>query len=133
MMTKETMAGLVNGETKHSRFTASKYHVMTCMIKGGVAYRIISDHCGSVRLVINKADNSIVQRIDCDENGNVITVTNPGFQPFAFAVGIYDQHTHHTRTGVRDCDAFSERWSSKDPILFFDLAKTYTVMYTEIR
>ena len=97
---------------------ASKGHVPDYMVKGGVTYRITSDHLGSVRFVINTSDNSIAQRIDYDEFGNVLQDTNPGFQPFAFAGGIYDQHTKLTRFGARDYDAFTGRWSAKDPILF---------------
>ena len=88
------------------------------MIKGGVTYRIISDHLGSVRLVVNAADGSVAQRIDYDEYGIVVMDTNPGFQPFAFAGGLYDQHTKLTRFGARDYDAFTGRWTSKDPIGF---------------
>ena len=102
-----------------SRFVyASKGHVPDYMTKGGVTYRIISDHLGSVRLVINTSDNTITQRIDYDEFGSVLQDTNPGFQPFAFAGGIYDQHTKLIRFGARDYDAFAGRWTSKDPILF---------------
>ncbi|MDH5511241.1 MAG: hypothetical protein OEZ32_12945, partial [Nitrospinota bacterium] len=43
---------------------ASKGHVPDYMTKGGVTYRIISDHLGSVRLVVSTVDGSIVQRID---------------------------------------------------------------------
>jgi len=88
------------------------------MIKSGVTYRIISDHLGSVRLVVNTADGSVAQRIDYDEFGNIIQDTNPSFQPFAFVGGIYDQHTKLTRFGARDYDAFTGRWTSKDPIGF---------------
>jgi len=97
---------------------ASKGHVPDYMIKGGVTYRIISDHLGSVRLVVNSTDSSIAQRIDYDEFGNIVNDTNPGFQPFAFAGGIYDQHTKLTRFGARDYDAYAGRWTSKDPIGF---------------
>ena len=97
---------------------ASKGHVLDYMVKGGVTYRIIFDHLGSVRLVINTSDNSIAQRIDYDDFGNVLQDTNPGFQPFAFAGGLYDQHTKLTRFGARDYDSFTGRWTSKDPILF---------------
>ena len=117
-MTKEPMTGPASGGTEHLRFTASKGHVPDYMVKGGVTYRIISDHLGSVRLVINTSDGSMAQRIDYDEFGNITQDTNPGIQPFAFAGGIYDQHTHLTRFGARDYDAFTGRWTSKDPILF---------------
>jgi RHS repeat-associated protein len=49
----------------------------------------------------------------------VITAdTNPGFQPFGFAGGLYDVDTGLTRFGARDYDAFTGRWTSKDPIRF---------------
>jgi RHS repeat-associated protein len=88
------------------------------MVKGGTTYRVLSDHLGSVRLVVNAVDGSITQRIDYDEFGNVTSDTNSGFQPFAFAGGLYDQSTKLTRFGARDYDAFTGRWTAKDPILF---------------
>ncbi|MCP4490087.1 MAG: RHS repeat-associated core domain-containing protein, partial [Gammaproteobacteria bacterium] len=60
----------------------------------------------------------IAQRMDYDTWGNVTTDTNPGFQPFGFAGGIYDMHTELTRFGARDYDGVSGRWMSKDPIFF---------------
>ncbi len=97
---------------------AEKGNVPSYMVKGGVTYRIISDHLGSPRLVINSTDGTIVQRMDYDEFGNVINDTNPGFQPFGFAGGLYDQHTQLTRFGARDYDARTGRWTAKDPIGF---------------
>jgi len=97
---------------------ASKGHVPDYMVKGGVTYRIISDHLGSVRLVVNAVDGSTAHRIDYDEFGNIVTRHRARFQPFAFAGGIYDQHTKLMRFGARDYDAHTGRWTSKDPILF---------------
>jgi RHS repeat-associated protein len=88
------------------------------MIKGGLAYKIISDHLGSVRLVIRVANNQIFQQMDYDEGGNVIQDTNPGFQPFGFAGGIYDRDTGLVKFGARDYSSEMGRWVSKDPILF---------------
>lgn len=101
------------------------------MIKGGITYRIISNHLGSPRLVVNIADGTIVQRIDYDVWGNITLDTNPGFQPFGFAGGIYDQHTNLTRFGARDYDAQTGRWTSKDPILFNGGVNFYQYVYSD--
>jgi RHS repeat-associated protein len=67
---------------------------------------------------VNAADGSVAQRLDFDEFGNVILDTNPGFQPFGFAGGIYDTQTKLVRFGARDYDAQVGRWTSKDAIAF---------------
>jgi RHS repeat-associated protein len=97
---------------------ASKAHIPDYMVKGGVTYRIISDHLGSPRLIIDTSTNTITQRMDYDEFGNVLLDTNPGFQPFGFAGGIYDPDTRLVRFGARDYDAEMGRWTAKDPIKF---------------
>ncbi len=109
----------LNASGQLSRFVyASRANVPDYMIKSGSTYRIISDHLGSPRLVINTSNGSIVQRIDYDEFGNIIADTNPGFQPFGFAGGIYDQDTGLLRFGARDYDPQTGRWTAKDSILF---------------
>ena len=97
---------------------ATKSNVPDYMEKGGKTYRIITDHVGSVRLVVDAATGEIAQRIDYDEFGNVLNDTNPGFQPFGFAGGLYDSDTKLTRFGARDYDAGTGRWTAKDPIGF---------------
>jgi RHS repeat-associated protein len=97
---------------------ASGDSVPDYMVTRGVIYRIFSDHLGSPRLVVNAATGQIAERIDYDEFGNVFTDTNPGFQPFGFAGGLYDQDTKLVRFGARDYDPNAGRWTAKDPILF---------------
>jgi len=102
-----------------SRFVyGTKANVPDYMMKSGVTYRIVSDHLGSPRLVINTADGTVAQRMDYDEFGNILQDTNPGFQPFGFAGGPYDRQTDLTRFGARDYDAVTGRWTAKDPIKF---------------
>jgi RHS repeat-associated protein len=88
------------------------------MVKGGVTYRIITDHLGSVRLVVDTATGTIAQRMDYDEFGQILLDTNPSFQPFGFAGGLHDPDTKLTRFGARDYDAFTGRWTTRDSILF---------------
>ena len=56
--------------------------------------------------------------MDYDAFGRVTSDSNPGFQPFGFAGGIYDPDTGLVRFGARDYDAEAGRWTAKDPTLF---------------
>lgn len=97
---------------------ADKPNAPAYMIRDGRTYRIISDHLGSPRLVVDVANGAVVQRVDYDVWGKIEQDTNPGFQPFGFAGGIYDRHTEFERFGARDYDPGTGRWTVKDPILF---------------
>jgi RHS repeat-associated protein len=102
-----------------SRFVyGGKANVPEYLVKNGAEYRLITDQLGSVRLVVNAADGSIAQRLDYDEFGRVLNDSNPGFQPFGYAGGLYDPDTGLVRFGARDYDADAGRWMSKDPIGF---------------
>jgi RHS repeat-associated protein len=83
-----------------------------------VTYRLVSDHLGSVRLVVNTADGTVAQRLDYDEFGQVTQNSNPGFQPFGYAGGLLDDHTGLARFGARDYDPITGRWTAKDPLAF---------------
>jgi len=110
-----------------SRFVyATGVNVPDYMIKGGNTYRLIKDHLGSPRLVLDIATNTVIQELDYDEFGRVIKDTNPGFQPFGFAGGLYDKDTGLVRFGARDYDASIGRWVSKDPIGFEGGINTYS-------
>ena len=108
-----------DGSTVKAQFVyAARAHVPDMMLKDGMSYRYVVDQVGSVRLVINTSDGSVAQRIDCDAFGVVLTDSNPGFQPFGFAGGLYDADTGLVRFGARDYDPSIGRWTAKDPILF---------------
>ena len=87
-------------------------------VKEGATYRLIRDHLGSVRLVVDVASGAIVQRLEYDEFGRVTLDTNPGFQPFGFAGGLHDPETGLVRFGARDYDGETGRWTAKEPLLF---------------
>jgi RHS repeat-associated protein len=102
-----------------SRFVyATSLNVPDYMVKGGQTYRIITDHLGSPHLVVNIADGTVEQKMSYDEFGNVLVDTNPGFQPFGFAGGLYDRDIGLVRFGARDYDTNTGRWTEKDPIRF---------------
>ncbi|EIJ42384.1 RHS repeat-associated core domain protein [Beggiatoa alba B18LD] len=97
---------------------ASKANIPDYILKNGNTYRVISDHLGSPRLIIDVQTGVIVQRLEYDAFGNILEDTNPEFQPFGFAGGLYDVDTKLTRFGARDYEAETGRWTSKDPINF---------------
>ncbi len=102
-----------------SRFVyGTRGNVPDYMIKDGVTYRLVTDHLGSVRLVVNTSDGTLAQRLDYDEFGRVTQNTVPGFQPFGFAGGLFDDRTGLLRFGARDYDPMAGRWMAKDPIGF---------------
>ncbi|MEM6456635.1 MAG: RHS repeat-associated core domain-containing protein, partial [Acidobacteriota bacterium] len=88
------------------------------MIRGGVTYRIVSDHLGSPRLVVDAATGIVAQEMRYDAFGRILLDTNPGFQPFGFAGGIDDRSTGLIRFGARDYDPIVGRWTAPDPIGF---------------
>jgi RHS repeat-associated protein len=107
-----------SGEVEARFVYGAKANVPAYMVKEGTEYRIISDHLGSVRLVINTDTGAVVQRMEYGPFGQVTEDTNPGFQPFGFAGGLYDRDTGLVRFGARDYEPRTGRWTAKDPILF---------------
>jgi RHS repeat-associated protein len=102
------------------------------MIGGGTTYRIFSDQLGSPRAIVNAATGAIAEEITYDEFGNVIHDTKPGFQPFGFAGGLYDQDTKLVRFGARDYNPQTGRWTAKDPMEFAGGdANLYTYVFND--
>ena len=103
----------------YARFVYGTHiNVPEYMTTSAGTFRIVTDHLGSPRLIVNTSTGTIAQRIDYDEWGVVIFDTNPGFQPFGFAGGLYDRDTEFVRFGARDYDPRTGRWTNKDPVRF---------------
>jgi RHS repeat-associated protein len=107
-----------DGSVRGQFVYGSRPNVPEHMVKGTSTYRLIADQVGSVRLVVDTSNGAIVERIDYDEFGNVLTDTAPGTIPFGFAGGLRDRDTGLTRFGARDYDPVIGRWTTKDPLRF---------------
>jgi len=99
-----------------AQFVYLKRNVPSLIVTSGATYRLVKDERGSVRQVVDTATGAIEQEIVYDTWGRVISDTNPGFQPFGFAGGLYEPETSLVRFGKRDYDAEIGRWTSKDPL-----------------
>ena len=107
-------AGNVSARFVH----AEGSNVPELMVTTAATFRLVTDHLGSVRLVIDVGTGAVVQELAYDAWGRVVLDTNPGLQPFGFAGGLYEPETGLVRFGARDYDAEVGRWTSKDPLRF---------------
>lgn len=99
-----------------SRFVyGTRVNVPDYMERGGETYRLVTNHLGSVELVVNASTGQVVSWRDYDEWGRVVADSNPDFQPFGFAGGLHDGGTGLVRFGARDFQPELGRWSTKDP------------------
>jgi len=86
--------------------------------KEGKRYYLHYDQVGSLHAV-SDTNHNIIKEITYDTYGNIINDTNRSLKvPFGFAGGLYDPDTKLTHFGFREYDAYTGKWTSKDPIGF---------------
>ena len=87
--------------------------------------RVVADHLGSARMLVNVATGAVVETLDYDAFGNVITATGTGIPALAYAGGIFDPDTNLVHFGARDYDPQTGRWTSKEPMKTSGTANFY--------
>lgn len=98
----------------------TRSNVPDFVVRGGNTYRVLADHLGSPRVVVNvanAADRPIVIRHDAFGE-SLPGSTGAEWLPMGFAGGLYDAETGLVRFGARDYDAYTGRWTARDPSLF---------------
>lgn len=88
------------------------------LIRDGVEYLLVTDHLGSVRVVVDAKEGHAVQTMDYDALGRITVNTAPGWQPFGFAGGLHEPVGGLVRFQARTYDPFVGRFLSRDPLGF---------------
>ncbi|HSA32775.1 MAG TPA: RHS repeat-associated core domain-containing protein [bacterium] len=110
-----------DGTVAETYIYGTKANVPEYVLRNGNRYRVVTDHLGSVRMVVDVADGTVKQRMQYDEFGIVTEdYSETGFEPlpFGFAGGLYDRDTQLVTFGVREYDPETGRWLEKEPLGF---------------
>jgi len=100
------------------RFEYAGSRMPVAMTYNGQKYYLHYDQVGSLRAV-SDASRNMVKEVTYDTFGNILSDSDPAFKvPFGFTGGLYDADTGLTRFGYRDYDAYTGKWTAKDPIGF---------------
>jgi hypothetical protein len=93
-----------SGQITTRYWHATGRHVPDFQVENGRTYRLVCDHLGSVRAVVDTWTGEVVTRQDFDEWG-VATLAQGAPCDFGFAGGLPDPNTGLIRFGARDYDS----------------------------
>jgi len=88
------------------------------IIKDGTQYKVIKDHLGSMRMIVDSTTGTVEKSISYDEFGNITNETGTLDTIFGYAGGIRDTDTGLTKFGARWYDPVTGRWIEKEPLGF---------------
>jgi RHS repeat-associated protein len=112
----------------------AKANVPDYVVRNGVLYRIVSDHLGSPRHVVNVSNSANVPFTASYSAFGEVSGSGFDWLPFGFAAGLYDADSGLVRFGARDFEPISGRWTTKDPGTFrSDDGPNFTDMLKTIR
>lgn len=88
------------------------------LIHQGVRHVVVWDERGTPRLVVDSQTGTIVERLDSDELGAVVSTSPWTIVPLGYRGGLLEPDTGLVRFGARDYDPSIGRFTTRDPILF---------------
>jgi RHS repeat-associated protein len=109
----------------------SKSNVPDYVRRGSATYRVMSDHLGSPRYVVNVADSGDVPFQASYSSVGEVTGTGLDWMPFGFAGGIYDGESGLVRFGFRTYDPTPGRWVAKEPLRFAVARNFYAYAFND--
>ncbi|WP_430612912.1 phospholipase D-like domain-containing protein [Flavobacterium sp. JP2137] len=107
-----------DGRIEHTYVYLEKNRAIL-MHQAGVAYYLVTDIRGSLRLVINASNSQIAQQLQYDSFGRLLYDSNPGYTPFGFAGGLYEDRGGFVRFGNRNYLAEIAKWTTENPLGFW--------------
>lgn len=88
------------------------------ILKDGTKYRVIKDHLGSTRMIVDSSTGEVVKTLRYSEFGEITEETGTFNTIFGFAGGIRDTDSGLTKFGARWYDPETGRWMEKEPLGF---------------